>query len=1026
MQANPQRHARRSITKKERDAAAALHRCHVLCLMARARLLDQAAQQPELQAILLSLLPPAAALRNQDAEEPQRAVNGLLPLVGWFRAEWAVLPPDAAWPAGRRDGGTAAGQDAVNEQLIRAATGRAGAVEILAALFVALVRGQGGSARLVRLLDAMPLAPWRARPRTVRTTAAPPAAAATAGGAGGGGSGRRRALDLDAGDVLPEEVSGRGRGGRGGGGGRGKGRKGASLEEVLAAREGGRGGGGSRGRGRAGGAAGRGGKKRKAAGDGGEEDGGASGGDGDGGANVAVRAQSSPAALGGGKRQRSEGAAQAAAAATRSKTNRGEDEFEVQLQMALLATQREAEARAAGGAGGAATAKQAGTAGGRAAAAGARGGTAGGSASADAGGAGGTAPAGSLLSLRRPDVVVSCWAEVYCGSAERGRWVAVDVANGYVDRPELIDTATHRPTPVCYVVAAERGGLADVTPRYCHNLLAAQRNRDEPWWAATAAALSMAGGAGVAVAAAATGAGKEENVGAERKTVEEAKAGGGSGGGAAAAATAAAAAINAVVAGKGGGGGGGSGGRAGPLLVDARLSHQRGEQDNPLGPHAARRKGAAAAPAGGAGEGSDAPAGAIASTVGAAAAAAANGGDLRAAREAAELAQRGLSQLAGLPTSIDGFKSHPMYVLKRHIGKYEALRPGTAPLGLHRGEPYFPRAQLSVLHTVERWRREGRQVRDSELGAPAKVAKKRAMPGAPRAGAPAAAAPAGGGSRRKPSGGSGRGRGGEEDDEEDLLEEIESGTVDAGALGPGAGPTINLYGRWQTDPWVPPAAADGIVPKNERGNVECPPLAPSLPLGTVHLTTGPGLGGLCRSLGVDFAPGLVGFEVQGGRMVPRIEGVVVCEEVAELVESAYLQREAARVEAAAARRRRAAEVAWRQLLGALRLRAQLERDYAGPGRDGGEGVEGTAEGEEGRAEARVPGGAVAAAAVAAAAKEAAAGGLGCRAAARRRGASAGGASAAQLTRQRLAAEAEATEAEAGAADTRADVEVEEF
>ena len=41
----------------------------------------------------------------------------------------------------------------------------------------------------------------------------------------------------------------------------------------------------------------------------------------------------------------------------------------------------------------------------------------------------------------------------------------------------------------------------------------------------------------------------------------------------------------------------------------------------------------------------------------------------------------------------------------------QALAPGTSPLGLHKGEPYYPRAGLSVLHTVERWRREGRQVR---------------------------------------------------------------------------------------------------------------------------------------------------------------------------------------------------------------------------------------------------------------------------------------------------------------------------
>jgi hypothetical protein len=39
----------------------------------------------------------------------------------------------------------------------------------------------------------------------------------------------------------------------------------------------------------------------------------------------------------------------------------------------------------------------------------------------------------------------------------------------------------------------------------------------------------------------------------------------------------------------------------------------------------------------------------------------------------------------------------------------------------------------------------------------------------------------------------------------------------------------------------------------------------------------PGVAAACRSLGVDYAPALVGFDVQGGRNLPKILGVVVCE-----------------------------------------------------------------------------------------------------------------------------------------------------
>ena len=57
---------------------------------------------------------------------------------------------------------------------------------------------------------------------------------------------------------------------------------------------------------------------------------------------------------------------------------------------------------------------------------------------------------------------------------------------------------------------------------------------------------------------------------------------------------------------------------------------------------------------------------------------------MAAAREDADLAQRAQQAKRGLPTTIDGFKSHPVYVLERHIAKYQALRPEAKKCGLHR------------------------------------------------------------------------------------------------------------------------------------------------------------------------------------------------------------------------------------------------------------------------------------------------------------------------------------------------------
>jgi hypothetical protein len=44
---------------------------------------------------------------------------------------------------------------------------------------------------------------------------------------------------------------------------------------------------------------------------------------------------------------------------------------------------------------------------------------------------------------------------------------------------------------------------------------------------------------------------------------------------------------------------------------------------------------------------------------------------MRREREEAELSSRVTAQAAGLPTTIGGFKGHPLYVLARHVVKYQ-------------------------------------------------------------------------------------------------------------------------------------------------------------------------------------------------------------------------------------------------------------------------------------------------------------------------------------------------------------------
>lgn len=110
------------------------------------------------------------------------------------------------------------------------------------------------------------------------------------------------------------------------------------------------------------------------------------------------------------------------------------------------------------------------------------------------------------------------------------------------------------------------------------------------------------------------------------------------------------------------------------------------------------------------------------------------------------------------------------------------------------------------------------------------------------------------------------------------------------------GKKAELYGPWQTRPWAPPPACNGIVPRNDRGNIEVPPFAAELPQGTVHIDL-PRAAAVAAQLEVDAAPALIGFEAgrQGG-MVPKFLGVVVCTEHAAAVREAAQAAEEARLE----------------------------------------------------------------------------------------------------------------------------------
>ena len=57
--------------------------------------------------------------------------------------------------------------------------------------------------------------------------------------------------------------------------------------------------------------------------------------------------------------------------------------------------------------------------------------------------------------------------------------------------------------------------------------------------------------------------------------------------------------------------------------------------------------------------------------------------------------------------------------------------------------------------------------------------------------------------------------------------------------------------------------------------------------GTVHLKGMPRVTLTCKALELDYAVAMVGFETRGGMSVPCFDGVVVCEEHAELITDAH-------------------------------------------------------------------------------------------------------------------------------------------
>ncbi|KAG6194723.1 hypothetical protein E4U10_002638 [Claviceps purpurea] len=134
-----------------------------------------------------------------------------------------------------------------------------------------------------------------------------------------------------------------------------------------------------------------------------------------------------------------------------------------------------------------------------------------------------------------------------------------------------------------------------------------------------------------------------------------------------------------------------------------------------------------------------------------------------------------------------------------------------------------------------------------------------------------------------------------------------------------------LYSYEQTDWIIPPPIENGVIPKNEYGNIDL--FAEHMcPQGAVHIPFR-GVVKVCKRLQIDYAEAVVGFEFGHRMAVPVIQGVVIAEEHHDEVMVELDKDEAERTRKEDEKRRKAARGKWRRFIMGLRIVERIRQDY---------------------------------------------------------------------------------------------------
>ncbi|KAF8340733.1 uncharacterized protein EI90DRAFT_3012505 [Cantharellus anzutake] len=242
-----------------------------------------------------------------------------------------------------------------------------------------------------------------------------------------------------------------------------------------------------------------------------------------------------------------------------------------------------------------------------------------------------------------------------------------------------------------------------------------------------------------------------------------------------------------------------------------------------------------------------------------------------------------MQELEGMPSSISGFKDHPLYVLGRHLHQDEVIYPLTQ-IGTFRGESVYSRANVTSVKTAENWMRSGRVIKDGEQ--PLKMSKIRAV----------------------------------------TLHKQRAIEVAAEAQGmDGTQLQQGMYARWQTKLYLPPPIIEGKVPKNDFGNIDL--YVPSmLPEGGVHIPY-KGTAKIAKQLGIDYAEAVTGFEFKNRRAFPVLDGVVIPEDRESELLEVYWKSAQAASEREKQKKLEKVIKHWTRLVQGLRIRQRLQDKY---------------------------------------------------------------------------------------------------